>query len=476
VLLLEAGGPDTSAAIHDPRRALDLQGAPEDWAYETVPQPAAAGRRIPWPRGRVLGGSSATNGMVWIRGAPADFDDWAYRGNAGWSYADVLPLFRRMEDFDRGASEVHGAGGPTGVTADWPRGAIHHSFAAAAGELGIPFNHDPNSGDLLGASFVQFSIRDGRRETSHTAYLAPVASAPALEVLTGARARRLLFEGSRVTGVEYESRGRLERARAAAEVVLCAGVIGSAQLLLLSGIGPAADLRSLGIAPVVDLPGVGANLHDHVHAPLVFATEHAPDSDLRGTSPVQAQLFWRSDGRLPTPDLQAVYFNRPMPAPGAIAPEHGFTIGTLIVRPASRGTLRLASADPDAPPLLDPQTYACEADMAAMLFGVELTRALAATDALAEWGAREIDPGPDVDGAALEHWVRERTLSSHHQVGTARMGVDALAVVDPQLRVHGVDGLRVADASIMPAVTSGNTHAPATMIGERASDLLLGRG
>jgi choline dehydrogenase len=473
VLLLEAGGPDTSPAIHDPRRALDLQGAPEDWAFETVPQPGAAGRRIAWPRGRVLGGSSATNGMVWIRGAPADFDDWAYRGNAGWSYADALPLFRRMEDFDRGASEFHGAGGPTRVTADWPRGAIHHSFVAAAGEIGIPFNDDPNGRNLLGASFVQFSIRDGRRETSRSAYLAPIASAPALEVRTGARARRLLFEGSRATGVEYSCDGRLEQARASGEVVLCAGVIGSAQLLLLSGIGPAADLRSLGIAPLVDLAGVGANLHDHVHAPLVFATEHAPDGDGRGISPVQAQIFWRSDGRLPTPDLQAVYFNRPMAAPGGFAPEHGFTIGVLIVRPASAGTLRLASADPDAAPLLDPQTYACEADMAAVLAGVALMRALSATDALAEWGAREVDPGPEIEGVALERWVRERTLSSHHQVGTARMGVDALAVVDPQLRVYGVDGLRVADASIMPAVTSGNTHAPATMIGERAGDLLL---
>jgi choline dehydrogenase len=473
VLLLEAGGPDTSAAIHDPRRALELQGAPEDWAFETVPQVGAAGRRIPWPRGRVLGGSSATNGLVWIRGAPADFDDWAYRGNAGWSYADVLPLFRRMEDFDRGASEHHGAGGPVRVIADWPRGAIHRSFVGAAAELGVPFNDDPNAGNLLGASYVQFNIRDGRRDTSQAAYLAPIAGAPALDVLTGARVRRVLFEASRATGVEYAHDGRLERARAASEVVLCAGVIGSAQLLLLSGIGPAADLRALGIAPVVELPGVGANLHDHVHAPVVFATERAPDSDLPGLPPIQAQIFWRSDERLPAPDLQPVYFNRPMPAPGATLPAHGFTVGALIVRPASRGTMRLAGPDPDAPPLLDPQTYACAADMASMLSGVALVRGLAATAAFADWGVREVDPGPGVDGAALERWVRERTLSSHHQVGTARMGVDAMAVVDPQLRVHGVERLRVADASIMPAVTSGNTHAPATMIGERASDLLL---
>jgi choline dehydrogenase len=476
VLLLEAGGPDTSEAIHDPARALDLEGAPEDWAYETVPQPGAAGRRIPWPRGRVLGGSSATNGMVWIRGAPADYDNWAYAGNAGWSYAELLPLFRRMEDFDRGASELHGSGGPIRVIADWERGEIHRSFVSAAAELAIPFNDDPNGSELLGASFVQFNIRDGRRETAAVAYLAQVASAPGLEVLTGAHVRRLRFDGSRVTGVEYAREGALERARAAREVVLCSGVVGSAQLLLLSGIGPAAHLAAVGIAPLVDLPGVGANLHDHVHVPVVFATDRAPDDEAPGLSPVQAQIFWRTDPRLPVPDLQPVYFNRPMYEAGMSGTEHGFTIGVLIVRPASRGMLRLASADPEDPPLLDPQTYACAADMTAMLSGVALVRALGATGALARWGARELAPGAGVEGAALERWVRRRTLSSHHQVGTARMGTDALAVVDPQLRVYGVSGLRVADASIMPAVTSGNTHAPATMIGERASDLLLDRG
>ena len=475
VLVLEAGGPDTSEAIHDPRRAFDLAGAPEDWAFETVPQPGAAGRRIPWPRGKVLGGSSATNGMVWIRGAPADFDHWSYLGNAGWAYADVLPLFRRMEDFDRGASELHGVGGPVRITTDWERGEIHHAIVAGAAELEIPFNDDPNGSEILGVSFIQFNIRDGRRETAAVAYLRPIAASPALEVLTGAHVQRLLFDGTRVTGVEVVLGGRLEQARAAREVILSAGVIGSPQLLLLSGIGPAEELAALGIAPRVDLPGVGANLHDHIHVPLIYATERPVDSGGEGLSPIQAEIFWRSDPRLPVPDLQPVYFNRPMYQPGMEGPSQGFSIGVLIVRPASRGRLALASARPADPPLMDPSTYGCAVDLDTMLAGVELSRALAGTAAMGEWGAREIYPGSDVEGEALEHYVRARTLSSHHQVGTCKMGIDADAVVDARLRVYGLEGLSVADASIMPAVTSGNTHAPATMIGERASDLLLER-
>ena len=473
VLLLEAGGPDSSEMIRDPKYALDLQGGSEDWAYVTLPQVHAGNRQLPWPRGKVLGGSSSINGMVWVRGCPADFDHWAYLGNSGWAYEDVLPLFRRIEDFDRGESDVHGVGGPIHVMTKWEPADIHRSFVAAAGELGIPFNDDPNGRDVFGAGFAQFSIRDGRRESSTLAYLAPVADAPNLEVVTFAHVRRLLFEGSRCVGVEWQREGNLERAHTTGEVVLSAGTVGSPQLLMLSGIGPAGELAAHGIETRVDLPGVGGNLHDHVRVSAIFTTARRVDESGEGIPPVQSYLFWRTDPRLIAPNVQPTCFGRAMYEEGMHGPPNGFTVGLLMNRPASRGRLRLASSDPEVAPLIDPATYECAADFETSVAGLRLIRELGRSQALAEWGTEERYPGPGVDDeGGLSDYLRQMTVAGFHPVGTCKMGVDSEAVVDPELRVRGVDGLRVADASIMPAVTSGNTYAPSVMIGERAADLL----
>jgi choline dehydrogenase len=473
VLLLEAGGPDSSALLADPRFALDLEGTPEDWGFRTLPQAHADGRSLYWPRGKVLGGSSSINGMVWMRGCSADYDNWAYLGNAGWSYADVLPLLRRIEDFDRGASELRGAGGPIRVISSYEPHPIVRAYLDAAAELGIPLNDDYNGRDPFGAGLTQFSIRDGLRQSTSAAYLAAVRDAPNLQIVTLAHARRLLFRGSRAVGVEWERGGALERGFAGREVVVSAGVIGSPHLLLLSGIGPIGELECHGIGVRSDLP-VGDGLHDHVRVPVIFSAQRPVPECAPGLAPAQGLILWRSDPRLPAPDLQPTCFTRPMYEQGMDGPANGFTIGALMNRPVSRGRLRLADRDPRTAPLLDPQIYSCARDREAVTAGVALVRELGATAAFAEWGVQERYPGQDVQSEeALAAYVRARTLTPHHQVGTCRMGIDSGAVVDPQLRVYGIDGLRVADASIMPAVTSGTTYAPSVMIGERAADLLI---
>ena len=273
VTLLERGGPDNAPEIHDASQFFTLWETDAAAHYITAPQEHLGGRRLEWTFGRVLGGSSSINGMAWVRGAPVDHDHWAYLGNAGWGYADVLAHYRRIEDFDRGESDVHGAGGPIHVATDWEPSPIHAAVVAAAGEVGIPFNDDPNGRDPYGIGYLQYNIRAGRRQSTSATYLAPLGADAELEILTAAHARRLLFHGTRCVGVEWERDGRLEQGRASVEVVLCAGVVGSPQLLLLSGIGPARDLTTHGIAVVIDLPGVRGNLHDHVHVPLVYSTE-----------------------------------------------------------------------------------------------------------------------------------------------------------------------------------------------------------
>ena len=474
VLLLESGAADTAPEIHDASQFLRLWETSAATRVHTEPQAQLGGRRLEWTFGHVLGGSSSINGMAWVRGAPADFDHWAYLGNVGWSYADVLPLFRRIEDFDRGASDLHGAGGPIAVTSRWRPSALHRAIVAGAAELGIPFNDDPNGRDPFGVYHLQFNIRDGRRQSTSATYLAGLAGEPRLEVLTGARVRRVLFDGARARGVEWEREGRIERADASREVVLCAGAIGSPALLLRSGVGPSAELARLGIGVRADLPGVGANLHDHVHVPLVFTTERPVEPSPDGVPSMQTNLAWRTHPGLPAPDLQTAFFGEPVYRDGMHGPPDGLTIAATIVRPASRGRLRLRTADPADPPLLDPATYECAADLDAMLWAVRFNREIGRSAALAEWGARERYPGETVeDEAALVEYIRRRTWTAFHQAGTCRMGADDGAVVDPSLRVRGVERLRVADASVMPCVTSGNTNAPCVMIGERAADLLL---
>ena len=478
VLLLEAGGPDENPAIHDPARVHELWLSPEDWAYYTVPQPRAAGRSLHLPRGRVLGGSSCLNGMVHVRGARSDYAEWVRLGAEGWGWDEVLPIFLRMEDFDGGTSELHGVGGPTSIVSRYELAPVHEAIIAAAQEVGIARNDDYNSGELDGVAQVQLTIRDGRRDSAATAYLRPVIDAPNLQVVTRATARRLLLEGTRCVGVEWEHSGRLHTARAGSEVVVSAGAIASPKLLLLSGIGPAPELAGHGIDAVLDLPGVGRNLHDHLLSPSIHAAERTIDPPAPGLSPIQTHLWSRSRPDLPGPDTQPVHFSVPLYEPWMEGPPNGFTLLGGMVRPQSRGSIQLSGPDPDDPPLIDLGAFEVPADLESLEASLTQVREIAAAAPLRDdWGAREVYPGPEVSTAAqLRDYVRRTAITYHHQVGTCRMGADPGAVVDPRLRVHGIDGLRVADASVMPVVTSGNTNAPCLMIGERAADFIASGG
>jgi choline dehydrogenase len=473
VLLLEAGGRDTNPAIHDPTRAHELWFADEDWAYSTVPQEHAAGRKLHWPRGKVLGGSSSLNGMIWVRGTRPDWDGWAERGCEGWSWDEVLPVFRRIEDFDRGASELHGVGGPVRVISDYEPAPIQQAIVAAAQEVEIPFNPDHNGPEIEGVSYLQFSIRDGVRQSTATAYLKPVADDGRLSIVTGAHARRLLVEGNRCLGIEWVTDDGQVESATAGEVVVSCGTIESPPLLMRSGIGPADHLREIGIEVTVDLPGVGQNLHDHLLSPVIFSAEREIGPPTPGLFAAQSHLWARSSPDLPGPDLQPLHFMMPLYEEWMEGPENAFSLMAGMIRPESRGSIRLTGPELDDELAIDPRILSAPADMASLEAAVTLCRRMGAAPALQEWGAREIYPGPEVASEDdLRDWIRRSAITYHHQVGTCKMGTDEEAVVDPRLRVHGVEGLRVADASIMPMVTSGNTNAPSVLIGERLADFV----
>jgi choline dehydrogenase len=399
----------------------------------------------------VLGGSSCLNAMIWVRGAPADFDTWAYLGADGWSWDDVRPVYERLE------SEL-------GVLTEFEPDAIHVAIAEAAQQCEVPLNLNYNGGEQDGVSFMQFTIRDGIRHSTSAAFLRAAETNPNLQVVTGALARRLLFDGGRCVGVEWP-----DGSARADQVVVSGGTIGSAQLLLLSGIGPADHLRSVGVDVVVDLPGVGENLHDHLLSPVIFSAQREVGPPAPGLPACQTHLFWRSRPGLPVPDIQPIHFMVPMYEPWMSGPPNGFTLLGGMVRPLSRGTLRLTGPTADDPVALDPNVLACEADFDSLVAAVELCRRIGAAEALGDWGAVEEYPG----SRDVCEYVRQTAITYHHQVGTCKLGTDPLAVVDPQLRVHGVEGLRVADASVMPTVTTGNTNAPSIMIGERAAEFIL---
>jgi choline dehydrogenase len=475
VALVEAGGPATNPAIHDPGRWPELAYSECDWAHTTEPQEALHGRRLYWPRGKVLGGSGALNGMVYIRGHRLDYDGWAYHGCPGWGWDEVLPVFKGLEDFDRGEDELHGAGGPLRIMTRYEPHPMLAAMVAAAQEAGVPFNADHNGPELDGVGYSQLTIRDGVRETGASAFIAPVAEHPSLSVYTRAHALRLVFAGSRCTGVEVVHDGRTGVISASAEVVVSAGTLESPKLLMLSGIGPGDELARLGIDVRVDLGGVGRNLHDHLIAPVLFASPRAIPAVLPGLSQHHAHLFWRSRPGLAVPDTQPLCFHFPMYDPEWMAgPQEAYTIHGGLIRTLSRGSVRLRSVDPTEPLIMDPRALAAEGDLEALTASVELCREIGRQAALADWTTHELYPGPGVrTRAQLRDYVRRVTASYHHQVGTCRMGSDDEAVVDPKLRVHGVEGLRVADASIMPFVTTGNTNAPTFMIGARAAQFAL---
>jgi choline dehydrogenase len=476
VLLIEAGGPCTNPAIHDPGRMHELWDSEVDWGYRTTPQAAAGGRRLHLPRGRVLGGSSCLNGMIYTRGAPHDYDSWVAQGAAGWGWEDVLPVYRRMEDFDSGPSELHGAGGPVRVMTQWEPDPIQVAIIEAAQQAGLPLNSDYNSTKLDGVSQMQFTISKGRRHSAVAAYLDAIEDEPGLQVVTDATVTRLLLDGERCTGVEWARNGALEQASVAAEVVVCGGAIGSPQLLLCSGIGPADELAGLGIEVAHDLPGVGANLHDHLLSPVIFSAERQIDPPTAGLPAPQSHSFWRSRPGLPGPDTQPIHFSAPLYEDWMEGPENGFSLMAGMISPQSRGRLRLSDADPTSSPLIDLAALSETADLESLAASVAMCRRIGAEPALREWGSKEIYPGPEVSSdASLHDYVRSTAITYHHQVGTCRMGSDDLAVVDPELRVRGLDSLRVADASVMPTVISGNTQAPAIMIGERVADFITSR-
>jgi choline dehydrogenase len=496
VALIEAGGADDNPAIHDPGRAWELWNSPEDYAYTTDPQEHALKTTVFWPRGKVLGGSSALNGMIYVRGARQDFDNWAYNGAAGWSFDEVLPFFRRSEDFEDGASHYHGSGGPLPVTRNHSPNPVSLAFLDACADYGLPLNEDCNGEHILGAGLTHHTIRDGRRATAWNSFVLPVLGRPLLTVITDAQVTRLLFDGSgRAAGVglaraERPSISRTDGAaspaaaastrwpatevRCAGDVIVSGGVIGSPQLLLRSGIGPADDLRALGIDVTADLPGVGANLHDHVLATVLWeAARTVPPGTANN---LELHFFAASDPAMVAPDLQPLMSHFPMPVPGYPVPDYGagYTVVAGIIRPLSRGRLWLRSADPAEPPALDPHYLEEPADVKALVTAMRMSREIGAGKALKDWRAREIAPGPDVrTDAEIAEYAMRTLLSYHHQVGTCKMGIDRMAVTAPDLRVHGVEGLRVADASVMPAVTSGNTNAATIMIGERCADFLL---
>jgi choline dehydrogenase len=470
VLLLEAGEDDTNPDIHTPSAAWNVWMTEADWGYTTVPQPGAAGRTLYLPRGKVLGGSSSLNAMIYIRGNRTDYDTWAYLGNAGWDYDGVLPYFKKSEDYHGGANAFHGSGGPLTVS-KIATSPLTDAFIEAARSVGLERNDDFAGATSLGVGPCDLTVRDGRRWSTAAAFLRPALPRPNLTLLRGARARRLIFSGNRCTGVEYARNGIVDTATADAEVIVCAGAIASPHLLLLSGIGAADDLRALGIACRVDLPGVGRNLQDHLLTFVIHEAARpipAPRNNI-----LEAHFFAKSDPRLPGPDHQPLFMNNAPPLPTIDMPPNSYALAPGIIRPAARGEIRLASNDPEAAPRIDPRYLSCDADVRALVHSLEMSIEIMNAAPLAPWRKRAVSPLAS-DRAALTAYLRETCETYHHQAGTCKMGIDAESVVDPELRVYGIDGLRVADASIMPTVISGNTNAPSIMIGEKAADFVRG--
>lgn len=473
VLLLESGGSDDLREIHDPAQWGALLESEVDWNYRTEPQTHAGSRQVTWPRGRVLGGSTSINFMVFMRGARDDFDAWARAGNSNWSYDSVLPAFRELESFPDGDPSVRGDHGPLPVRKAEHLNPVSSAILEAAIELGIPFNDDFNDGDLLGAGFNQMCVIDRRRQSAATAFLNPIRTRANLTIATGAHVRRIVFSpsGDRALAVERVEAGRLVRDEVAGELLIAGGSIESPKLLMLSGVGPAKDLESLGITVQHGLDGVGRNLHDHVGIGTTFeASKPIPATEYQDS---EIGIFCHSSHG-PGFDLQFGAIPKPYVAPGFVGPEHGITFYPGVVKPQSRGYLKLRSSEASDPPLLQPNYLQQPEDLDTLVAAVGLSRNLAGQPALSPWISREVVPGPEVATAAeLQSYVRAASGTWFHPVGTCRMGTDEDAVVDQDLRLRGLDNVRVVDASVMPEITSANTMAPTLMIAWRAADLIL---
>lgn len=472
VLLLESGPPDTCADIAAPPAWPTLWGTEIDYAYRTVPQPGTAGYTHDWPRGHTLGGSSSINAMVYLRGHRADFDSWSQSGCIGWDYDSVLPYFKRMETVGSGDPRFRGSDGPV-FPAPAPladANPLSQVFLDAAVAAGFPLTDDFNGAHGEGAGWHELTITQGTRQSAADAYLHPARTRSNLTVVTDARVHKLRIAGTHCFGVDFIHRGRSVAAYARAEVILCAGAVDSPRLLLLSGIGPGDELTAVGVDVVHDLPGVGRNLHDHPLCGVIYeATQPIPAGR---TNHAETSLLWRSEHSLSGPDMQLMFIHVPFHPPHLVAPPNSFTLAVATV-PDSRGSIRLAGPDPTMPPLIDPNYLGMESDMRRMVHGVRVAREIAAAEAFTPWRGREMLPGVDVtDEMALRSFLSRATGTYYHPVGSCAMGTGPEAVVDPALRVHGLTGLRVADASVMPRIVPVNTNAAAMMIGEKAADLI----
>jgi choline dehydrogenase len=500
VLLLEAGGEDSSIWIHVPIGYAKTFVDPRvNWMFESEPEARLNNRTMYQPRGKVLGGTSSINGMIYMRGHAADYDQWRQMGNEGWDYDSVLPYFRKAEDNERGASEFHGSGGPLRVSDQPYKWEIAESLIEACKQAGIPYNPDFNGATQEGCGYYQTTTRDKRRWSTAAAYLKPARSRPNLTVKTRAHATKVLIENGRAVGVEFQTpRGR-ETARAAREVVVSGGAYGSPQLLLLSGLGPAAHLQDMGIEVVRDMPGVGSNLQDHfntfctyrisknlslnaLHYSLGHRLMAGAKYFLFRAGPMSGNGLYvgalvKTDPSLERPDLQlniSAWSTVDRNRDGIVShPFPGISISPVHLRPDGRGTVRLRSADPLAAPKIHFDFIKSEYDMRAMVQGVRYARSIVRQQAMQKLIVEETAPGVDVrtDEQIIED-TRGRGISNLHPVGSCGMGQGPMAVVDARLRVHGVPGLRVVDASVMPAIIAGNTNAPTIMIAEKASDMI----
>ena len=500
VILLEAGGRDLNPWIHIPVGYFKTIHNPSlDWCYKTEPDPGLNGRAIEWPRGKVLGGSSSLNGLLYVRGQAQDYDRWRQMGNAGWGWDDVLPLFKRAERNERGADAYHGDQGPLSVSNMRIQRPIIDAWVAAAQAAGYKFNPDYNGADQEGVGFFQLTSRNGRRCSAAVAYLHPIKSRPNLKIITHAQVSKVNIDGKRATGVTYRDRaGTRHTVHAAREVILSGGAINSPQILMLSGIGEAAQLAAHGIDVIADLPGVGKNLQDHLQARLVYKCNEPTLNDEVSSLMGQARIglkylmfragpmtmaaslatgFLKTRPDLATPDIQ--FHVQPLSAenPGKGADRFSaFTMSVCQLRPESRGEIQLVSANPRDYPKIYANYLSTPTDCQTIVAGVKIARRIARHAPLTSKISQEFRPDPSLDmddDAATLDWARDNTASIYHPVGTCKMGSDQGAVVDARLRVHGIAGLRVADCAIMPDIVSGNTNAPAIMIGEKASDMIL---
>lgn len=494
VLLLEAGGRDTRKEIHTPAAFSKLFKGPCDWAYYTEPEARLGNRNLYWPRGKVLGGSSSINAMIYIRGQRQDYDHWRDLGNPGWSYSDVLPYFKKSEDQERGASEYHGVCGPLHVSNLRCPNPLSEVFVEAAEQSGFQRNPDFNGNSQEGFGLYQVTQWQGQRSSAAAAFLRPVMRRPNLTVRTDVQAFDILFEGKHASLVSFQHGNGSMQERAEREIILCAGAIGSPQLLMLAGIGPADHLRTLDIPVFCDLPGVGKNLQDHPAVPVAnecaepisLACAESLSNLIRYITTKKGPLtsnvgeaggFIKTSAALPAADLQYHF------APGYFVEhgfqqikEHAYTLGPTLLHPWSRGFIALRSSNPLDAPLIRANYFEDPRDLQTMLEGLKIARMLLAAKAFAKYRKRELCPGPEAndDKALLAH-IAKYAETLYHPCGTCKMGNDPAAVVDSELRVRGVEGLRVVDASVMPTVPGGNTNAPTIMIAEKAADLIKGR-